>query len=290
MSIAMDTVCLQCQLGRNLELARSLGTEEQAMAFAKDMMRSYLAGPEGVASPWFTPLNDDLLCRHYGLERDRMRKEKQASNAFVLERMDLLREKAASAPDPVYVGLQLAILGNYLDFGALQGKVSFDKLEEMMADAMKMELDPANFQAFCRDLEAGRKLLYLTDNAGEIGFDRIFGEMIAEKYPHLEITFCVRGDVALNDATREDAAAVGVPFPVIDNGNRIPGTQLDQLSEEAERAIKTADVIIAKGMANCETLLGCGYNIYYAFLVKCQRFVRRFGKPLFTPVLEKERQ
>lgn len=290
MSIAMDTVCLQCQLGRNLELARSLGTEEQAMAFAKDMMRSYLAGPEGVASPWFTPLNDDLLCRHYGLERDRMRKEKQASNAFVLERMDLLREKAASAPDPVYAGLQLAILGNYLDFGALQGKVSFDKLEEMMADAMKMELDPANFQAFCRDLEAGRKLLYLTDNAGEIGFDRIFGEMIAEKYPHLEITFCVRGDVALNDATREDAAAVGVPFPVIDNGNRIPGTQLDQLSEEAERAIKTADVIIAKGMANCETLLGCGYNIYYAFLVKCQRFVRRFGKPLFTPVLEKERQ
>ena len=290
MSIAMDTVCLQCQLGRNLELARSLGTEEQAMAFAKDMMRSYLAGPEGVASPWFTPLNDDLLCRHYGLERDRMRKEKQASNAFVLERMDLLREKAASAPDPVYAGLQLAILGNYLDFGALQGKVSFDKLEEMMADAMKMELDPANFQAFCRDLEAGRKLLYLTDNAGEIGFDRIFGEMIAEKYPHLEIVFCVRGDVALNDATREDAAAVGVPFPVIDNGNRIPGTQLDQLSEEADQAIKTADVIIAKGMANCETLLGCGYNIYYAFLVKCQRFVRRFGKPLFTPVLEKERQ
>nr|MBQ8244223.1 DUF89 family protein [Oscillospiraceae bacterium] len=290
MSIAMDSVCLQCQLRRNLELARSLGTEEQAMAFARDMMRSYLEGPEGVASPWFTPRNDDLLCRHYGLERDRMRKEKQTSNAFVLERMDLLREKAQSAEDPVYAGLQLAILGNYLDFGALQGKVSFEKLEEMIADAMKMALDRDNFASLCRDLEAGKKLLYLTDNAGEIGFDRIFAERIAEKYPHLDITFCVRGDIALNDATREDAAAVGIPFPVIDNGNRIPGTQLDQLSAEADRAIRTADVIIAKGMANCETLLGCGYNIYYAFLVKCQRFVQRFGKPMFTPVLVKERE
>ncbi len=290
MSIAFDTMCLQCQLKRNLELARSLGTEEQAMAFVRDMMQMYLDGPRDVASPWFTPLTDDLLRRHYGLERDRMRQEKLASNAFVLERMDLLRQTALSAEDPVYAGLQLAILGNYLDFGALQGKVSFDQLEQMLSDAMKMELDRQVYDRFCRELEVGKQLLYLTDNAGEIGFDRIFAEMLAERYPHLTITFCVRGDIALNDATREDAAAVGVPFPVIDNGNRIPGTQLDQLSQEADRAIHSVDVIIAKGMANCETLLGCGLNVYYAFLVKCQRFVTRFGKPMFTPVLEAERK
>ena len=51
-----------------------------------------------------------------------------------------------------------------------------------------------------------------------------------------------------------------------------------------------ADVILAKGMANAETMLGCGYNVYYAFLVKCQRFVTRFGKPMFTPMLVKERE
>ena len=142
----------------------------------------------------------------------------------------------------------------------------------------------------CRDLAAGKRLLYLTDNAGEIGFDRILAERIAERYPHLTITFCVRGGDVVNDATREDAAAVGIPFPVIDNGNRIPGTQLNCLSPEAEGAIGRADVILAKGMANCETLLGCGLNVYYAFLVKCQRFVERFGKPMFTPVLEAERK
>ena len=135
----------------------------------------------------------------------------------------------------------------------------------------------------------GKKLLYLTDNAGEIGFDRLFAEEISRKFPHLEITFCVRGGIAQNDATREDAAAVGIPFPVIDNGNRVAGTQLDQLSEEAKQALETADVILAKGMANVETMLGCGYNIFYAFLIKCQRFVDRFGAPMFTPMLVKER-
>ena len=44
--------------------------------------------------------------------------------------------------------------------------------------------------------------------------------------------------------------------------------------------------------ANVETLLdsGHGCNIYYAFLVKCQRFVSRFGKPMFTPMLVAERK
>jgi len=266
-----------------------LGTEEQTMAFAKDMMRMYLSAPEGVSAPWFNPQTSDLLHKHYGLSLDRFRKEKEASNAFVLARMDMLREKAETAPDPVFAGLQLAILGNYLDFSALGDQVSFETLETMIADAMKMELDEGVYADLCRELEEGKNLLYLTDNAGEIGFDRIFAETIAKRWPHLNITFCVRGDIAQNDATREDAAAVGIPFPVIDNGNRVPGTQIDQLSGEAMEALERADVILAKGMANCETMHGCGYNVYYAFLVKCQRFVDRFGKPMFTPMLVKER-
>ena len=55
-------------------------------------------------------------------------------------------------------------------------------------------------------------------------------------------------------------------------------------------AFEAADVILAKGMGNNETLYGCGYNVYYAFLVKCQFFVERFGKPLMTPMLVAERK
>ena len=289
MSIAFDTQCLLCHLRRNLEVVKPLGTEEQAMAFAKDMMRMYLDAPTDVGSPWFNPQTADLMQKHYGLPLDRMKEEKEQSNRFVMERLELIRQKVRSAADPVYAGLQFAVLGNYLDFSALQGQVSFEKLEEMLNSAFDLDLDQEVYGSFCRELEQGKKLLYLTDNAGEIGFDRIFAEELAKRYPHLEIVFCVRGDICLNDATRADAAAVGIPFRVIDNGNRVPGTQINLLSEEARSALDTADVILAKGMANCETMHGCGYNVYYAFLVKCQRFVTRFRRPMMTPMLVKER-
>lgn len=51
-----------------------------------------------------------------------------------------------------------------------------------------------------------------------------------------------------------------------------------------------ADVILSKGQGNVETLYGCGYNIYYAFLIKCQLFVKMFGLPKLTPMLLKERK
>lgn len=288
MSITMDAACLQCSLRRNIETVQPLGSAEETMAFARELMRLYLDGPKDVPSTWFTPKITQLLHERYGLEIDRFRQEKLQSNALVLSHMPDIRQRVRKAENPVLAGLQFAILGNYLDFSALQGQVSFEKFTEMLDSAGEMRFDMAVFDRFCQDLKAGKKLLYLTDNAGEIGFDRIFAEALSEAYPNLEITFCVRGGPTLNDATREDAAAVGIPFRVIDNGNLIPGTQLDQLSEEAKQAMETADVILAKGMANVETMLGCGYNIYYAFLVKCQRFVNLFHQPLMTPMLVPE--
>lgn len=288
MSLSIDSQCLLCHMERNIQLVRPLGTEEQTMAFARDLMRMYLEAPADVSSPWFNPQVAELLHRHYGLPLDRFRQEKAESNRFVLERMEDIRSRIARADDPVLAGLQFAILGNYLDFSALRGQVSFDKLSDMLDQALNMELDQEVYRTFRRQLEEGKKLLYLTDNAGEIGFDRLFAEEIAKAHPQLEITFCVRGDIAINDATRADAEAVGIPFRVIDNGNNIPGTQLDRLGEEARQALAESDVILAKGMANVETMAGCGYNVYYAFLVKCQRFVDRYHKPLLTPMLVRE--
>lgn len=288
MSLSIDSQCLLCHMERNIQLVRPLGTEEQTMAFARDLMRMYLEAPADVSSPWFNPQVAELLHRHYGLPLDRFRQEKAESNRFVLERMEDIRSRIVRAEDPVLAGLQFAILGNYLDFSALRGQVSFDKLSDMLDQALNMELDQEVYRTFRRQLGEGKKLLYLTDNAGEIGFDRLFAEEIAKAHPQLEITFCVRGDIAINDATRLDAEAVGIPFRVIDNGNNIPGTQLDRLGEEARQALAESDVILAKGMANVETMAGCGYNVYYAFLVKCQRFVSRYHKPLLTPMLVRE--
>lgn len=288
MAIKIDSYCYECLLRRHVATARSLGSEEQATIFAQRMLRACLDAPEGTPSPAIGTVIADLLLEMYGLPLDRFREEKIASNRFIMERLEDVRRAVTTAEDPVFAGLQMAILGNYLDYGALQGQVSFEKLEEMLRSALQMELDRDTYEKLCRDFERGKKLLYLTDNAGEIGFDRIFAEAIREKYPHLEILFCVRGDIAGNDATREDAAAVGLPFPVIDSGDRTAGTLIPKLGQEAKKALEEADVIIAKGMANTETMLGCGYNVYYAFLVKCQRFVNVFKKPMLTPVLTSE--
>ena len=289
MSIAMDTYCMECQFGRNLALVRGLCDDEaKNTEFMRRWMAIALSLPVSAPSPCSGPATNELLHEMYGLDLDRFRQEKETSNAFALQNMDRVRREVEQSQDPVYAGLQEAILGNYLDFSALQGKVSFDTLNSMLEKARSIEVDRAVYGHLLRDLEQARTLLYLTDNAGEIGFDRIFAEQLQKAYPGLSITFCVRGGIAVNDATREDALAVGLPFPVIDNGNQVAGTLPELLGPEAKAAFENADVILSKGMGNVETLLGCGKNIYYAFLVKCRRFVNLMGAPLMTPMLVRE--
>ena len=288
MSIGMDAQCYLCHMRRNLETARKLGDEQTATEFAKALMELYLSMPPEAASPTVAPATTGLFQKFYGLSPDRYRQEKEQSNAFVLERLEDIRSRVTQAQDPLLAGIQMAILGNYIDFSALQGEVSFEKLEQLLDTAGDMELDLTVYQRLRQKLSGARRLLYLTDNAGEIGFDRVLAEVMSTTYPQLEITFCVRGGPALNDATREDAQAVGIPFPVIDNGNTVPGTDLTQMGPEAKAAFESADLIFSKGQGNAETLLGCGYPIFYAFLIKCPRFIDRFQKPKLTPMLVSE--
>lgn len=290
MAIKMNTQCLLCHMRRNIETARSLGDEETATAFARELMGQLLQAPEDASSPTLGPGTNQLYQKYYGLEPDRFRREKEESNRFVLERMDGVYSRVDGAEDQILAALQFAILGNYIDFSALHGQVSFAQLDKMLDSACQMKLDMQTYERFRQELSQGKKLLYLTDNAGEICFDRILAEKIQEAYPDLQITFCVRGGPAHNDATREDAVLAGIRFPVIDNGNNIGGTELSLLSQQARQAMDEADVIIAKGQGNAETLYGCGYNIYYAFMVKCPRFEELFQKPKLTPMILRERQ
>ena len=289
MSIALNTDCVRCHLQRNVDIASRLGTQSQLDEFTKSLLRLYLQVPEGMSTSWAEPETDRLYREIYGIDYDRFEEEKAFSNRFVMARMDEIRARVEKAEDPVYAGLQFAVLGNYIDFSALYGEVSFEMLDGLLEKAETMELDRGVYKKLCCDLEQGKQLLYLADNAGEIGFDRICAEQIAKRYPHLQITFCVRGGYVHNDATRADAQAVELPFPVIDSGVAIPGVIPQTLCAEAKQALETADVIISKGQGNAETLLDSGYNIYFAFLIKCIRFEERFQKPRLTPMLVREK-
>ena len=284
MSIPINTLCIECHLKKRFALARSLGTDEQANQYAREILKYISEAPEEMDSTWLAYISDGILKRLVGLDPNRLKAEKEFSNNFVLERLPEIYERLEKAKDPLYCALQFAVLGNYLDFSALQGEVSFDKFSELLDAAEQSDLDKATYKKFCKDLEQGKKLLYLTDNAGEIVFDRVLAEEIHKKYPQAEITFCVRGGNVTNDATREDAAVAGITFPIIDSGAPLCGTVLPFIGQELKDAMANADVILAKGMGNTESLWGTELNIYYAFLVKCIRFEQVFNKPKLTPM------
>ena len=289
MSIPMNSICAQCLMKRHVDTARPLGDDATATRFAKGLMEAFLALPEDADSSQIGPAVTRLYRELYGLEGDRFKEEKERSNAFALERLPKIYAQAEKADDPIYGALQLSILGNYLDFAALAGKVRFEDLEKMLEQAENYDLSGPHYDRFLQDLKKAKSLVLVTDNAGEVVFDRVLAETIQKAYPQIHITFLVRGGPANNDALREDAALVGISFPVEDSGLCVGGTPLHMISEKARALLENADVIIAKGMANTETMLGCGYNVYYAFLVKCPRFVSIFQRPMLTPVLTSER-
>ena len=75
---------------------------------------------------------------------------------------------------------------------------------------------------------------------------------------------------------------------VIGNGTGMPGNVIGAISQEAMEEIKNADLLISKGQGNYEGLSGCGLNIYYFFLCKCEMFMRRFGVEQFTGIMARE--
>lgn len=289
MSIPINSSCVQCLLNKQVQTAQSLGDDKTVLAFTKAVMQIILDAEADDNSSVIGMKINRLYTDSWGLPQDRFAAEKEEFNRFVMARLEKIRQRVCQASDPVLTALQYAILGNYIDFSALGKNVSFDTLEKMLEAPEKFSFEGNAYQVFCRDLENAKTLLYLTDNAGELGFDWVLAEVLSRRYPDLKITFCVRGFPAYNDATRQDYAFMGIPFPVIDSGSDIGGTDLKYVNQETRDAIENSDLVIAKGMGNTETLWGCGHNIYYAFLVKCPRFQQVFEKPHMTPMFVKER-
>ena len=284
MPIPMNSICAQCLMKRHVDAARPLGDDETATKFAKGLMEAFLSLPEGADSCQIGPAVTKLYTDLYGLEGDRYLEEKVASNAFAMARLPKIYAQIEKAKDPIYAALQLSILGNYLDFAALAGKVRFEDLERMLEQAETYDLSGPHYDRFLQGLKTAKSFVLITDNAGEVVFDRVLAETIHRFYPEVNITFLVRGGPANNDALREDADIVGIPFPVEDSGLCVGGTPLHQISEKARILLQNADMILAKGMGNTESLYNCGLPVYYAFLVKCARFEQVFKRPHLTPM------
>lgn len=229
-----------------------------------------------------------VLLKDMNLE-DPYKKQKVAYNKLLLTKEFGIESFIRESKKPVIAALKYAMVGNLIDFGAMDD-VPEEELEKLLASAINIELDNEILDEFFLQLESANKLVYIGDNAGEIVLDKIFVKILTEKFPNLKIAFIVRGKPIFNDATMEDAAQIGLNelVTVYANGSDIPGTQLDYISKDALSLIEDADLVLAKGQGNFETLVGCGKNIFYLFLCKCDLFTKRFNMNKFDGVFTHE--
>ena len=191
---------------------------------------------------------------------------KRTYNRLALDRLPALRRMAAEAADRLLGGARVAIAGNVIDFGIYD---SVD-LDRSLEESFRLPLSEAAVRAFSHAVGTARRILYLCDNAGEIVFNRVLLETLRERGK--DVIAAVKGAPVINDATLEDAHAVGLHecATVIDNGNDGIGTLLDACSPAFMDVYRSADLIISKGQANYETLEATNdERIFFLFKVKC---------------------
>ena len=270
-----DAHCIECLVRRHYQLAMEKDDGVKADLYLRDVMRSILDAPPGVSAPYLTNEITHAYARYWPGE-DAYAKLKQDSNDLILELLPQIRPMVERAADPLAMALKFARTGNFLDFGILTPEVAHKALTAAVEATPTAELEPETYAALLDDLKTAKHLLILGDNAGEIVFDTLLVEQLRRQYPDLDIAYCVRGEHTLNDATREDAAYVGMDrlARILDNGSAISGTEIAYASPDLRQALDRADVILAKGSGNFESLGGCGLNVYYVFMCKCARMAK----------------
>jgi uncharacterized protein with ATP-grasp and redox domains len=212
---------------------------------------------------------------------DPYRTVKDAMNRLAIELLPALLAEGGSTIGEFEAAVRIAIAGNLLDSGAKT------TLTEADTRAAMKRVFTDSLVGSARDLfdaaTQARQILYLTDNAGEIVFDRA----LIEALPAEKMFVGVRGSPVINDATEADAEIVGLQgiAPVIPNGSDAPGTILEDCSEEFRRVFDASDLVVAKGQGNYESLCSSGKHIFFLLRVKCTKVAKHIGTPAGTMVI-----
>lgn len=290
--------CVSCLIKKQIDNYPSSAPREQVLTYMRRLGELMASLPDRTGGPVIMESITDIRREVFGSAASEVERDYHAIKIhFNRLMMDLVASEGISTrvfaeKDPLRAALGYAMTGNFIDFGAMDS-VDEEKLRALLSGAAE-RVDAQNpaYIALRHGLSAARRLTLLTDNCGEIVLDKLLAEVIRTLYPDLDVTVLVRGGEVLNDATMEDAVQVGLNqldgIRVMGNGDRLAGTDIDRISPEAKEALLTADLILAKGQGNYETLRGCGLPIYYAFLCKCRFFADRFDVPTYTGMLVRE--
>lgn len=276
--------CLPCLLNNAVNMARQVCDEESvAQALLEEVIRlkPFQGGVWDTFTAVATMQTWQKLIELVG-DRDPLAAKKRGQNRAALEMLPHARRHVAESPDPLLTALKLCILGNVFD--TMVGPL-VDPGPHLLAQLEAMPVDGPSLEEFRRRLDAASSVAYLGDNCGEVVFDRLFLETLAQTH-RLDVVFVAREVPTINDVTVAEALEVSMDSVarVIGNGNPqpLPSTDLASCSEELNRLIAEADLIISKGGANYELLseqTAPAGKITYLLHGKCQPLCTAHGAP-----------
>jgi uncharacterized protein with ATP-grasp and redox domains len=274
--------CAKCLYDRQLNKTDN----EEYLAKIRELLDNR---GEDDTSPYMVYLFNKVHTRYFGKGAD-YKDIKKSYNDLVLEMEDSLRKEIVDSDDPLAKALVIARIGNYIDFGAMN-HVDKDEFLKLFADTGFRKDDIPVYESFLKECSKGKKFLLVCDNCGEIVLDRLMIEQIKKRFPNLSVKALVRGGEVLNDATIEDAEYTGLSnvAEIISNGEAVAGTIYDMMPQEAKCALDEADVILAKGQGNYESMSGRGRHVFYQFLCKCDLFTSRFNVEKLTGIFIEEK-
>ncbi len=278
--------CYPCFVRQALTAARLTDADERKQrAVVERALRLLLEMGEDVQPPEVGGRIYRTACEELG-DADPYGVAREMSTERALALYDRLRMLVAESDAPLEAALKISIAGNTLDFGVDGHDALADLWEHVRAQSSSV-YGVDDSLALIESLDAVDHVLFLADNAGETVFDRVLIETLEERFS-LSVTYAVKSGRALNDATRHDALAAGVDgvAEIIENGAAFQGTMLSLCSDDFLARFWGAELIVAKGQANYETLDDSGAPIFFMLQVKCDVIARDLGVPVGSMVIK----
>ena len=179
--------------------------------------------------------------------------------------------------------LKLSVIGNVIDFGAQNQFGLQETIEKQFSTSFALD-DTAGF---IRELQDAREMVIIGDNTGEHIFDKLLIETIQKEYG-VQVYYFVRGAPIINDVTLAEAQILKDCAHIVDTGVETPGYDLEEANAMSREIFDRADIVLAKGMGNFESLYQQAERpIYFLFIIKCNVVAQAIGKEIGEMVFTK---
>ena len=275
--------CIPCFIRQTLDALRLVTDDKEVQERVLRDVLSVASNMDLTQSPPVIGQYIHRKIREFSGVADPYRKIKDRFNHLAKELYPQLKARVQISANPLETAVRLAIAGNIIDCG-VNGNLKESAIVEGIEHALTEPLE-GPLAEFSAAIDQAEKILYLADNAGEIFFDRL----LIEQMPLDRVTVVVKAIPIINDATMSDAQAAGLTdlVEVIDNGSDAPGTILEDCSETFIGRFERADLVLAKGQGNYETLSGVEKDIFFVLKAKCPVIAEHLGCEVGSLVLRR---